>query len=252
MKNLDELKDKITKQLKTKFEIELCESAFDNLRDKNNKLKFNNFAYSLRELSRHVFKRLSPDEKVLNCEWYENLISNRENGITRGQRIKYAIQGGIEDKYVRDDLGIDVNELNKKWKDALNIFSKHTHVNPKSFNISEEKIEEYVNKGVDCFVKLFEEIENCRDKVIETFEDSINEELIEKIFSTYFEEIGVLSTHYFYEYFDVESCKVSILNDKEIEITIEGNINIIQQYGSNSDVRKGDRLLSNESIPFEA
>ena len=35
--------------IKTQFEQELCEAAFDNLRTKS-KLRFNNFAYSIREL----------------------------------------------------------------------------------------------------------------------------------------------------------------------------------------------------------
>lgn len=45
--------------IKTQFEQELCEAAFDNLQTKS-KLRFNNFAYSIRELSRHILHRLAP------------------------------------------------------------------------------------------------------------------------------------------------------------------------------------------------
>ncbi|WP_414863271.1 hypothetical protein [Pseudomonas chlororaphis] len=57
-----------------------------NLEDKQNKLRFNNFAYAMRELARHVLKRLAPDDKVLKCAWYktrsprktmESLASNK-------------------------------------------------------------------------------------------------------------------------------------------------------------------------------
>ena len=37
----------------TSFQKSLLEDCFDNLKDKNNRLRFNNFAYSIRELSRH-------------------------------------------------------------------------------------------------------------------------------------------------------------------------------------------------------
>ena len=69
--------------VKTKFEHDLCDAAFDNLNVKN-RLRFNNFAYSIRELTRHILYRLAPDVDIKCCSWYKP--TKNENGkvvITR-------------------------------------------------------------------------------------------------------------------------------------------------------------------------
>lgn len=82
--------------VKTKFEHDLCDAAFDNLNVKN-RLRFNNFAYSIRELTRHILYRLAPDVDIKCCSWYKP--TKNENGkvvITRADRINYAIYGGFD------------------------------------------------------------------------------------------------------------------------------------------------------------
>ncbi|POY36268.1 hypothetical protein C3K47_10965 [Solitalea longa] len=84
----------------------------DNLLDKGNKLRFNNFAYGIRELSRHILHNLSPDKEVINCVWYKN-DSKKPGQLTRAERVKYAIQKGLPDKFVEtfyetEDLFLEV------------------------------------------------------------------------------------------------------------------------------------------------
>lgn len=58
--------------IKTQFEQELCEAAFDNLRTKS-KLRFNNFAYSIRELvtSSHLMvKGIGLRSLPLERDWW--------------------------------------------------------------------------------------------------------------------------------------------------------------------------------------
>ena len=43
----------------------------------------------------------------------KNEIKDKVDGITRGQRVKYAVQGGLSDQFVLDELGLDLVELNK-------------------------------------------------------------------------------------------------------------------------------------------
>lgn len=174
--------ERILKYLSTDFEKELCRASFENL-NSTSKLRFNNFAYSLRELIRNVLDRLSPNEEVLNCRWYTNQIPEKEKGITRGQRIKYAIQGGIEDQYVEMELKIDINRLNKIWKDSINILNKYTHVNEESFDIPEENADIYVKKTVEALVNFFESIEKSKstisDKVLEHLFTPVSKKVIE-------------------------------------------------------------------------
>lgn len=109
--------------LGSEFERSLLDAALHNLKDTDNKLRYNNFAYSIRELSRHFLHRLSPEENVLACNWFEPITDNGKP--SRAQRIKYAIQGGINNDNLIE-LGFDVEELEDDIK-ALkksNRFSK--------------------------------------------------------------------------------------------------------------------------------
>jgi len=82
----------------------LFEAAINNLLDIHNRLRFNNFSYAMRELLGHILKRLAPDECVKKCVWYTPPASERE--VVRSRRIKYAIQKGLSDNFILEELGI--------------------------------------------------------------------------------------------------------------------------------------------------
>ena len=102
----------ILANLSSQFEKDLFHAAIENITHSTSPIRFNNFAYTLRELTRHVLKRLAPDENILKSQWYKNELSD-ENGITRPQRIYYAIHGGLDPAYVQEKLGIDVADFKK-------------------------------------------------------------------------------------------------------------------------------------------
>lgn len=68
--------DQIKKILTSQFEIELFETTLKCLSETENKLRYNNFAYSMRELSRHFLYSHSPEEKIKNSSWYKIEKSN--------------------------------------------------------------------------------------------------------------------------------------------------------------------------------
>lgn len=95
--------ERIKNLLYSDFELELFEASLRNLRDNQNKLRFNNFAYSIRELSRHIQHNLAPDEEVINCVWYRNETGD-VGKLSRGERVKYAIQGGLTNNFVDTEI----------------------------------------------------------------------------------------------------------------------------------------------------
>ncbi len=129
-------------------------------------------------------KRLAPDEEILKCSWYKNLIQDKENGITRSQRVKYSIQGGISDEYIIETLGIDVAELNRKWKETIDRLSKYTHVNPDSFNLPDEKVDEYSKSACECFELLFIQINESRKLIL----DKLSDNLLSRVFQEFINE----------------------------------------------------------------
>ena len=112
MKNIEEL-------LNSDFQIELFKATIQNLNDKTNKLQLNNYAYSMRELSRHFLKSLAPDIDVIACSWYRNETEKKDE-ISRGERIKYAIQGGLDNNFVNNEI-IEIEYLNKLKKKYINL-----------------------------------------------------------------------------------------------------------------------------------
>lgn len=108
----------IEKLLAEGFERDLFSASQNNLRDRSNPLRLNNYAYAMRELTRHILHRMAPDENVLNCDWYKNK-TDKEYGITKKQRSYYAVQGGLHDSYVQNTLGLEVEEIHKDLVESI-------------------------------------------------------------------------------------------------------------------------------------
>ena len=241
----------IKRYLDGDFEKRLISSCLKNLLDTNNELRFNNFAYSIRELSRHILHRLAPDEKVLNCSWYSNQISNKSNGITRGQRVIYAVQGGFNNNYIQSELKIDLANLNKKIKEALVILNKYTHVNEDTFGANEDFFDDKVYEITDAFKNLFKTINLCRRKLLKKVETQIDNVLIDNSLEETYNEIDMLSSHHWIEDIQSETNKVFNIDNEYFYIKTNGTIDVKQQFGSMGDLRRGDGVEMYSSFSFE-
>ena len=142
----------ILQHLAPGFEQELFLAAIANVDDTSNKLRLNNFAYSMRELIRVVLERLAPNEEVVNAPWFQPNDKEHPNKVTRSQRIKYAIQGWLSDDYVTNTLRIDHQDNDKELRKNIDELSKYTHVTESTFNIEPVKITELA-LGVLCNVQ---------------------------------------------------------------------------------------------------
>jgi hypothetical protein len=150
--------EKIRGLLTTKFENELFDSSIRNLRELDNKLRFNNFAYAIRELSRHILNTLSPEKNIKMCCWYVDETGGCKP--TRAQKIKYAIQGGIDDE-ILDEWGFDLDEFKETSRTILKTIdelSKYTHINPEVFNLDAELIYAQTNKVFNAFLSFINTI----------------------------------------------------------------------------------------------
>ena len=67
-------------------------------------------------MGRIWLEQLAPKEKIRACEWFEQDTDLREeDGVTRAQRAKYAVQGELHDEVVLDYLQIDVQSTVKEY-----------------------------------------------------------------------------------------------------------------------------------------
>lgn len=246
----EHLTKEIIERLSEDFERDLFEASLHNLDDSSNKLRFNNFAYSIRELTRHILVRLAPDKNVICTTWYKPTDSKRPDLITRKQRMQYAIQGGLSNEYVSGSLGIDVDEIGKKINDTIDVLSKYTHINPETFNIESDSIESMSIEVLESVVLLFRTIYECRALLTTSIEEHIDRTVVNNLFYDTIDSIDYLATHYTVDSYSVDEIKLLDLDDSTVYFKATGFVDVKLQYGSDGDMRRGDGMTMSESFPF--
>ena len=242
--------EKIKKILKSQFEIELFDSALRNLEDEENKLRYNNFAYSVRELSRHFLHSLSPENNVKSCSWYETLTD--DDKPTRAQRIKYAIQGGMSDELLTKN-GFDIEELKeviKSTKDIISSLSKYTHINEDIFDIPKSEVDLKSKEVLEIFAEFVETIDNYKQDLKSSLDGELDNHILNEIIWATFNEVDILAPHHQIEYSEIEDYEIEEINNEFITVSVNGNLNVTLEYGSKNERKSGDGLDLHESFPF--
>ncbi|MFT3981185.1 MAG: hypothetical protein QM687_11990 [Ferruginibacter sp.] len=241
----------IKRILTSQFETDLFEASLASLNEKANKLRYNNFAYSIRELSRHFLHRLAPELNIKNCSWFKN--ETTDGKPTRLQRIKYAIQGGITDELL-EQWGFEIEELTetiKEIKTTIDSLSKYTHINPEVFDLNEDDVIKYSEEVLSSFKTFVLTIENYREQLKTFLDGHIEEHMVSSVVSNFFENVDRLAPHHSLDYSEISDYHVSEINDQEIVVDVFGNLHVTLEYGSRQERREGDGLDLKESFPFE-
>ena len=242
----------ILQHLAPGFEQDLFHAAIANVDDTSNKLRLNNFAYSMRELIRIVLERLAPDTEVVNAPWFNPNDKDHPDKVTRSQRIKYAIQGWLSDDYVTNTLRIDHQDNDKELRKNIDELSKYTHVTESTFNIDPVKIAELA-LGVLCNVQLFlMNVAKARYHVQRAAIDCIDNEMIEEFYYNVQNDIDILATHH-----EILAYLVTGINPKNqdkdtIILEVNGEVQVRLQWGSDGDIRRGDGYETEMSFPFSS
>ena len=160
------------------FERDLFLAAARNLEDLNNPLRAGNFAFPVRELlNEFVLVRLAPDAQVKACDWYvaELDVNGKEYPVSRNKRIKYSIQAGLPDDFLKEELGIDFVAQNKAVRDAIELLNKHTHVGPETFGLPPDQVEDFVDRILEAFLGFFDAALTCRTQTLEALADHLDD-----------------------------------------------------------------------------
>jgi predicted nucleic acid-binding Zn-ribbon protein len=231
------------------FEEKFFDACLANLREEENVLRVNNFAYAMRELIRNVLDRLAPKEEVMRAPWY---VQNEDvkDGPTRMQRIKYAIQGWLTDASLHEQLHMDVTEVLKNLKNSINELSKYTHVEPETFDVDEKICVELSESVLKHVVNLFETIKEEKQAVHKAVLECVDEDMIEQFYQTTNPEIDILSTHHEIEGYCVNEIDKEDDEKGNVHVSISGSVDVRLQYGSNGDMRRGIGWDTHESFPF--
>lgn len=241
------------------FEKELFRACVNNLEDTESKLRVNNFSYAVRELVRNIMSRLASDEDIRNCEWWlqeryskqqDREKNKSEHGIYRAERMRYSIQGGLDNAYVAEELGIDINEDIKRLKSAIDEMSKYTHIQENTFALDIDEQDTLVTEITTSLLNFLVMIDEFRGELFSRLEEKIfdataDHEMYQTILS-----LDAISGHYTTEGLGVDSQKISHIDSTFIYVTVQGTIDTTLQWGSNSDLRRGDGAVLEQNFPF--
>jgi len=239
----------IERRLNEGFEKELLQAALGNLENASNPLRFNNFAYAMRELVRHILARLAPDEEVLKCSWYKE-ETGRKDGISRRQRVYYAVQGGLSDEYVQGELDIDVLAVHSSLRDAVDNLSKHTHIEEKTFNIDDMQVQTYVEEVLSAVVRVFVTIVDNHKALVTALWEHLDETTIDAALRETLLAIDELATHHTIEEIYTDKIEIVGIDSYFVRFEAHGTVSCELQWGSNSDLRRGDGAVLPQSFPF--
>ncbi len=183
--------------LATEFERDLFNAGITYISNTKDPLRFNSFSFSIRELFRHILTRLSPNEKVVACSWFKPVTETKQP--SRGQKITYAIQGGLSHKFIEDELSFIYKDDIKEILTNIDLLSKFTHVNEKTFNIKNDKCDEYVENILDSLILIIELITSINYEIKEILHDYIEGNIISIFSDNVFEDLDILSSQTYAE-----------------------------------------------------
>ena len=254
MSDIDKMKDyeQIKKYLYDGYEKDFFDECIKNLSDTGSRIRLSNFAYSLRELVREVLADRAPDGRIKNSCWYKPEYNEKGlEVISRKQRMKYAIQGGLPDSIVKDEMKMVVDETTKEVKNQIDRLSKYTHITRDVF-YSEDDIEALAEESLEAVDELLRTVADARERFGDLVIDRINDEIFDTFLYNTINEIDCLSTHHTIHFFRLDESEVIQINDDNIFFHVKGRVFVRLQYGSNMDQKNELGYVMDVDYPFEA
>jgi len=232
------------------FERELYQAAILNLEDRSNKLRFHNFAFAMRELVGHTLNRLSPDAEVKKCIWWKPKAKGFVPQVTRVERCVYATQGGLSNHYVQTKLHLDFAQEFIELRDAVVRLSEYVHITPDVFQLKDDDIERLSLETIEAVAVLMACIQECRAAVGDSLSSAISDATVQQIVGESLDAVDELATHYSLEQIYVDSHEVTCITSKTVHIRVSGSLGVTLQWGSNSDLKRGDGAEMEESFEY--
>lgn len=243
MKAIEELRP----LLLTEFQCQLLDAAKQSLQAFDNPLRLNNFSTAFRELVRHVLENLAPSDEIERCTWYVP-DSNSKTGMTRAHRVSFFIHGGIAPEFAEEELGIDIQGERRKLNIAANTLSKFTHVNPDTFNLPPNEVEAYAIAACEALNSMLVNASEARRELVDAIIGQVEDEVISAALSETVMSVYDISPHHSIDEVYIGGLEVVRIGAEHVEFKAYGSLGVQLQWGSSSDIRRGDGMLKRENF----
>lgn len=243
------LADKLKPRLANDFQRRLLTATMQSVQEASNPLRLNNFSASFRELFRHVLVELAPDQQVTATSWF---APDEKNGgrVTRAQKVHYVVHGGLDPAYVEDELGIDVAAERQALLKTLDRLNKFTHVNADSFDSSPADVERHASAACEALQSFLDCADEARNLLCSRVEERVQEDVIGEAIGDTILSLDEIATHHYIDEVDVHQIEVTSMDHAEIQFIAYGSVGVQLQWGSSSDVRRGDGAVIPDSYPL--
>lgn len=230
------------------FSKRAVQGAQHALADVANPLRLNFFSTAMRILFEHMMDTLAPVEQVKRSSWFK---PERPDGYaTRWQRVVFAIQGGFSDAFVREQLKIDPQPLRKRLLGAIDELSKHVHGREQTI-ITERAVQDATARAtVMAMAAFLDVIHDCRTAILDPIAEALDDATVDTLASDSLVEVDELASHFSLEEVYVDRTVVHAIGADTIIYRATGSVSVVLQWGSNSDLRRGDGAELGQSFPF--
>lgn len=241
--------DALAKRLIDDFSRTVLEGAIYVAQDADNPIRGNLFASAIREVFTHMLHKLAPDEAVEQCSWFK---PESENGRpTRAQRQRFMIQGGLTDEYVVNELKLDVASLHNQLGVAVKTLNRATHIREGTVISDEAEVESLAYEIFAAFEALLDAVDHSHSELMAAVDEAATNEATDEVLAETIQTIDELATHHSIEEVYVDNVRTVWIDAHYVWYRATGTIGAELQWGSNSDLRRGDGAVLPHSFPFE-
>ena len=230
------------------FSALVIQGALHALSDKDNPLRFTFFAAAMRILFEHLMDELAPRDDVRACDWFRPETDDARP--TRRQRIKFAIQGGLANRIVEEELRFESEPLKSALLSAIDRLSRHVHVREDTVVTDRAEQDCLALSTVEAMEEFLATAQHCRNAVLAPIADALDRPAVHALVSETIQALDELASHHSIGLIDVGEIEVARLGHQTVTYRVIGSIDVDLQWGSGSDLRRGDGAELSESFPF--
>ncbi|MFN4310300.1 MAG: hypothetical protein ACK4FK_06895 [Ferrovibrio sp.] len=247
-RSLDDLVGELNAKAIDDFSRRAIQGALHALADAENPLRLNFFSTAMRILFEHMMDTLAPVEQVKQSSWFKP--ERPDGSATRWQRVVFTIQGGLSDTFVKDDLKVDPQPLRKRLLDAVDDLSKQVHGREQTIVTARVEQDASARATVMAMTAFLDTIHDCRAAILDPIAEALDDAAVDALLSDSLLEVDELASHFSLEEVYVDRTVVHAIGAHQIIYRATGSVSVVLQWGSNSDLRRGDGAELSQSFPF--
>ena len=119
--------------------------------------------------------------KVAKTSWFK---AERVDGKpSRGQRVLFAIQGGLSETFVKDELKVDLPPLRTRLLTAFAELSKHVHGNENTITRGQSEQDIVAERTVAAMGAFLDALRECRDAVLMPIAEALDSAAVDALLS---------------------------------------------------------------------